>query len=87
MEFEGIVDLDQFREKFVVNMSDVLYCYEVECFVIQIVGIKYLCGNWFKFKSVVMCIRFLSSEVVLWFFYDCKYKGQKEIGLFFIFIE
>ena len=71
-EFEGIVDPDQFREKFAVNMSDVLHRHEAERFVIQTVGIKHLRGNWFKPKSVVTCTRFPSSEAALRFYNDRK---------------
>eukprot|EP00105_Crassostrea_gigas_P037870 XP_019922018.1 PREDICTED: uncharacterized protein LOC105326232 isoform X39 [Crassostrea gigas] len=73
-EFEGIVDPDQFREKFAVNMSDVLHRHEAERFVIQTVGIKHLRGNWFKPKSVVTCTRFPSSEAALRFFHDPEYE-------------
>lgn len=73
-EFEGIVDPDQFREKFAVNMSDVLQRHEAERFVIQTVGIKHLRGNWFKPKSVVTCTRFPSSEAALRFFHDPEYE-------------
>nr|XP_022337966.1 uncharacterized protein LOC111133666 isoform X31 [Crassostrea virginica] len=73
-EFEGIVDPDQFREKFAVNMSDVLHRHEAERFVIQTVGIKHLRGNWFKPKSVVTCTRFPSSEAALRFYNDPEYE-------------
>ncbi|XP_062583149.1 uncharacterized protein LOC134244914 isoform X9 [Saccostrea cucullata] len=76
-EYEGIVDPDQFREKFVTNMNGVLQKHKAERFVIQTVGIKNLRGNWFKKRSVVTCNRFPSSEAAYQFYNDPEYENLR----------